>query len=254
MKFEKIAIVAAKNGAAQGALKLLKTHYDFVPITQADVIVALGGDGFILHCLHKYLEHKLPIYGINRGTVGFLMNSFDEEGLPQRLEQAREETLHPLSMRAVTLSGKVYHALAFNEVALIRKSQQAANIRIRVDDKVRLEKLISDGILVATPAGSTAYNLSVHGPIIPLGSNVLAMTPISPFRPRRWRGALLPHDVEVEFATIDPEKRPISATADSFEVLDVVSVSIREKKDCQVTLLFDRDHSLEERIIREQFA
>jgi len=254
MKFKNIAIVAARNGSAQGALKLLRTHYDFVPIPQADVIVALGGDGFILHCLHKYMEYNVPIYGINRGTVGFLLNSFDEEQLLTRLEEARCERMHPLFMKAITASGQIRYALAFNEVALIRKSQQAANIRIKVDDKVRLEKLICDGILVATPAGSTAYNLSVHGPIIPIGSNVLAMTPISPFRPRRWRGALLPHDVTVEFVNIDPDKRPISATADSFEVLDIVSVSICEKKDSFVTLLFDQDHSLEERIIREQFA
>lgn len=249
-----MAIVAARNGSAQGAMKLLQTHYDFVPVPQADVIVALGGDGFILHCLHKYMEYNLPIYGINRGTVGFLMNSFDEEKLLNRLEEARSQVLHPLFMKAITTSGEIRYALAFNEVALIRKSQQAANIRIKVDDKIRLEKLICDGILIATPAGSTAYNLSVHGPIIPLGSNVLAMTPISPFRPRRWRGALLPHDVTVELVNIDPDKRPISATADSTEVLDVVSVSISEKKDSIVTLLFDQDHSLEERIIREQFA
>jgi len=248
-----MACVCSSSGSAQGARHLLAAHYDFVDVNEADVIVALGGDGFVLHCLHKYLKLKKPIYGINRGTVGFLMNSFNEENLPQRIEHARTQKLFPLEMTAITSDGKEHRALAFNEVALIRKSQQAANLEIKIDGKIRLEKLVSDGVLVATPAGSTAYNLSVHGPIIPLGSSILALTPISPFRPRRWRGALLPHDVSIELINKDPNKRPISATADFHEVLDIVSVTITEKKDCCVNLLFDTHHSLEERIIREQF-
>jgi NAD+ kinase len=254
MEFTKLACVASHAASAQGALKLLKTHYDFVDIEDAEVVVALGGDGFVLHCLHQYMEYNIPIYGINRGTVGFLMNNFHEEKLYQRVNDARCEKMHPLQMEAITLDGSKQIALAFNEVSLTRKSQQAANIEIIIDGRTRLEKLISDGVLVATPAGSTAYNLSVHGPIIPLGSKILALTPISPFRPRRWRGALLPHNVTIELINKDPEKRPISATADSLEVTDVVSVKIIEVKDRFVTLLFDQHHSLEERIIREQFA
>ncbi|MBF0263860.1 MAG: NAD kinase [Gammaproteobacteria bacterium] len=253
MNFNKMACVCSNSGSAQGAKRLLAAHYDFVDVNEADVIIALGGDGFVLHCLHKYLNLKKPIYGINRGTVGFLMNSFGEENLPQRIAAARTQKLFPLEMKAVTTDGKEHIGLAFNEVALIRKSQQAANLEIKIDGKVRLEKLVSDGILVATPAGSTAYNLSVHGPIIPLGSSILALTPISPFRPRRWRGALLPHDVSIELINKDPKKRPLSATADSLEVLNIASVTITERKDCCVNLLFDTHHSLEERIIREQF-
>ncbi len=220
----------------------------------AQVIIALGGDGFMLHCLHQYMQYNLPIYGINRGTVGFLMNSFSEEKLYQRVNEARCEKMHPLKMVATMVNGKTRTELAFNEVSLTRKSQQAANIGIIIDGKPRLDKLISDGILIATPAGSTAYNLSVHGPIIPLGSSILALTPISPFRPRRWRGALLPHNVTIELINRDPEKRPISAAADFHEVLDIKSVTVVEEQQRYVTLLFDQHHSLEERIIREQFA
>ncbi len=250
----KLACVASRAASAQGALKLLNTHYDFVHVEEAEVIVALGGDGFVLHCLHEYMKYNIPIYGINRGTVGFLMNSFSEEKLYQRVNDARCEKMHPLSMEATNVDGEITHALAFNEVALIRNSQQAAHLEVIIDGKTRLEKLVSDGILVATPAGSTAYNLSVHGPIIPLGSNILALTPISPFRPRRWRGALLPHSVTIELINKDPNKRPISATADSHEAFNVKSVKITEEKERYVTLLFDQHHSLEERIIREQFA
>lgn len=254
MKYTKFACVASRAASAQGALKLLKTHYDFVPIENADVVVVLGGDGFALHCLHKFMPYNIPIYGINRGTVGFLMNSFHEEKLYQRVNDAHCEKMHPLKMEAILVNGNMQIALAFNEVSITRKSQQAANIEIIIDGKTRLDKLVSDGILVATPAGSTAYNLSVHGPIIPLGSKILALTPISPFRPRRWRGALLPHNVTIELINKDPIKRPISATADSYEVLNVISVKISEVQDKYVTLLFDEHHSLEERIIREQFA
>ena len=252
--YQHIACVAADSGNAHAARRLLAVHYDFVPVNQADAIVALGGDGFVLHCLHQYMDLKIPIYGINKGTVGFLMNTFKEDKLLERINAARCEKMYPLEMQAITQDGCQHCALAFNEVSITRKSQQAANIQIKIDEKIRLEKLVSDGVLIATPAGSTAYNLSVHGPIIPLGSSILALTPISPFRPRRWRGALLPHDVTIELINKDPGKRPISAVADSHEVLDVVSVTVTEKTDCYVTLLFDEHHSLEERIIREQFA
>ncbi len=254
MKYQKMACVAANSETAYQAKKLLHSRYNFVAVDQADVIIALGGDGFVLHCLHKYLNLQKPIYGFNKGTVGFLMNAFDESDLPGRLEEASCEKLYPLSLEATTSDGKKHYAIAFNEVSLIRKSQQAANLEIIIDGKVRLEKLISDGVLIATPAGSTAYNLSVHGPIIPIGSSILALTPISPFRPRRWRGALLPHHVCIEIVNMDPKKRPISATADSNEINDVVSVCITEKKETYVQLMFDQNHSLDERIILEQFA
>ncbi|MFK5985385.1 MAG: NAD kinase [Pseudomonadota bacterium] len=254
MKYTKVACVASRAAVAQGALKLLQTHYDFVEVKHAQLIVALGGDGFVLHCLHQYMQYNIPIYGINRGTVGFLMNRFSEENLYQRVNDARCEKMHPLKMVTKSATGQITSALAFNEVSLTRKSQQAAHLEVVIDGKIRLEKLVSDGILVATPAGSTAYNLSVHGPIIPLGSNILALTPISPFRPRRWRGALLPHNVTIDLINKDPVKRPISATADSLEVLNIKSVRITEEPDRYVTLLFDQHHSLEERIIREQFA
>ncbi len=254
MTYQKLACVASDAAQAQGALNLLQNQYHFVDIDEADVLIVLGGDGFLLHCLHKYLDYGIPIYGINRGTVGFLMNSYCDDDLYERVNQARIEKLHPLKMDANTVAGETYTALAFNEVSITRKSQQAANIEVIIDGKTRLEKLISDGVLVATPAGSTAYNLSVHGPIIPIGSKILALTPISPFRPRRWRGALLPHNVTIDFINTDPQKRPISATADSYEVLNVQSVRIVESQECYVNLLFDRHHSLEERIIREQFA
>jgi NAD+ kinase len=254
MKYSKLACVASNAASAQGALKLLRTHYDFVEVENAQVIVALGGDGFVLHCLHQYMEYNIPIYGINRGTVGFLMNSFSEEKLFQRVNDARCEKMHPLKLAAKSVDGETHCALAFNEVSITRKSQQAAHLEVIIDGKTRLDKLVSDGILIATPAGSTAYNLSVHGPIIPLGSKILALTPISPFRPRRWRGALLPHNVTIELINKDPGKRPISATADSLEVLDIKSVTVTEVQDSYVTLLFDQHHSLEERIIREQFA
>lgn len=185
---------------------------------QADVIVALGGDGFLLHTMHEYLGTGLPIYGMNRGTVGFLLNGFSTEDLLQRLNETRYQTLYPLSMTATSTTGETYTALAFNEVALLRYSQQSAHIRVSINGQERLENLVCDGIMVATPAGSTAYNLSARGPIIPLGSNVLALTPVSPFRPRRWHGALLPHTATVQFDILDPESRPVAASADSLEI------------------------------------
>ena len=218
------------------------------------MIIALGGDGFMLHCYHEYLNNNIPVYGMNRGTVGFLMNEYHDQNLLNRLNSAVPSELHPLRMTATTVDGEEHSALAFNEVALVRYSQQAANIRIIIDENERIEKLIADGIMVATPAGSTAYNLSVHGPVIPIGSNVLALTPISPFRPRRWRGALLPRTASIEFEIIDPEKRPVGASADSTEIKDVATVRVKEELSKFVTVLFDAGHSLEERIINEQFT
>jgi NAD+ kinase len=247
------AFVAADTEEAQAASVRLGQRYQTVPPEQADVIVALGGDGFMLETLHRFLTQGAPIYGMNCGTVGFLMNSYEEDGLPDRLEKADEVTLFPLSMVARTVEDEVREALAINEVSLLRETRQAAKIRIMVDSVARLPELICDGVLVATPAGSTAYNLSAHGPILPLGSGVLALTPISAFRPRRWRGAILPHDAEVVFEVLDYLKRPVSAVADSTEVRDVVEVRVREDRSIRLRLLFDPEHNLEERILMEQF-
>jgi NAD+ kinase len=253
MKFHNVAFVAADNEAAQRAHRHLTHRYGATPINQADVIVALGGDGFMLETLHHYLDRHVPIYGMNRGTVGFLMNVYAEDALMERLERAEMVRLHPLAMKAVTIDGKTHEALAINEVSLLRETRQAAKIRIRVDGKVRLEELICDGVLVATPAGSTAYNLSAHGPIVPMGAGVLALTPISAFRPRRWRGALLSHKAVVSFEILEGDKRPAAAVADYTEVRDVVRVEVREDREIGLDLLFDPEHNLEERILAEQF-
>ncbi|QJB58296.1 NAD kinase [Pseudodesulfovibrio sp. zrk46] len=253
-KYEKIACVASESPAAQEALAALSKRYDCVPVKEADVIVCLGGDGFLLSTMHDYHHTRLPIYGMNRGTVGFLLNSYTENGLIARLNLAHGVVLNPLRMVATDIDGHKLSALAFNEVALHRYSQQSAHIRVSINGQQRLENLVCDGIMVATPAGSTAYNLSARGPIIPVGSNVLALTPVSPFRPRRWNGALLPHSVTVEFDIIDPFKRPVGASADSFEVRDVSHVSIQEDHSECATILFDPDHCLEERIFSEQFV
>ena len=254
MSFQRIACVASDAPVAQESLALLCKRNTIVSPEDADVIVALGGDGLMLHSLHEYFSFGVPIYGMNRGTIGFLMNVFSEERLPERLDAAVCESLCPLRMTATTLEGRSIDALAFNEVAVTRNSNQSTNLAIEVDDIVRIENLIGDGVLVATPAGSTAYNLSAHGPIIPLGTNLLALTPISPFRPRHWRGALLPHTARVKITNLDPEKRPVGASADFSEIRNVVSVSIQEDPADSVQLLFDPDHSLEERIFGEQFA
>ncbi|MGH6946991.1 MAG: NAD kinase [Kiloniellales bacterium] len=248
-----IAIVAADSEEAQEARARLAKRYTTVDPDAAAVVVALGGDGFVLETLHRFLERGVPIYGMNCGTVGFLMNQYGEEDLPQRVARAEQATLRPLRMRALTADGQSVEALAINEVSLLRQSRQAAKLRIKIDDVVRLEELICDGALVATPAGSTAYNLSAHGPIIPIGANLLALTPISVFRPRRWRGALLPNSAEVSFEVLEPDKRPVSATADYTEVRDVVRVEVREDKALSMSLLFDPEHDLEERIVKEQF-
>ena len=218
----------------------------------ASVIVALGGDGFMLQTLHHFHRRNLPIYGMNFGSVGFLMNEFREEALQSRLDAATPTKVHPLLMRAQSAKGSV-EALAFNEVSLLRETRQTAKLRISLDGKVRLNELICDGIMVSTPAGSTAYNLSAHGPILPIDAALLAITPLSPFRPRRWRGALLPHQAKVRIDILESAKRPVSATADSSEVREVTQVDIAEDRSTSMTMLFDAGHSLDERILAEQF-
>lgn len=250
----RIAFIAADTPEATEARERLAARYDCVPPENAQIIVALGGDGLMLEVLHAHLERGVPIYGMNRGTVGFLMNEYSEEDLDRRLERAEAVELHPLRMKAQTLGGKTEYGLAINEVSLFRESRQAARLRIKVDGVVRLAEVVCDGVLVATPAGSTAYNLSAHGPIVPIGAPLLALTPISAFRPRRWRGALLPHTAEVEVEVLEPNKRPVSATADFTEVRDVKSVSIREDRETSLKILFDPEHNLEDRILNEQFA
>ena len=248
-----IAFVASRTEEAQAALAQISAQYAQVPLAEADVIVALGGDGFMLRTLHRHLALKKPVYGMKLGTVGFLMNQFRMDGLSERLARAQSTVLKPLVMEAVGESGGTTTSLAFNEVSLLRQTKQAAHIRVSLNGTVKIDELMCDGILVSTTAGSTAYNLSAHGPILPLGADVLALTPISPFRPRRWRGAILPAAIEIKFEVLDPYKRPVSATADSNEVRDVVEVTIRESREQTVTLLFDPEHGLEERILNEQF-
>ena len=221
---------------------------------QADIIVALGGDGLMLQTLHRYMRRKVPIYGMNLGTVGFLLNTYRETGLLQRLKRAREVTLTPLRMIATNTRGRAFEVMAINEVSLLRSSRQTARIAVAVDGKTRLNELSCDGALVATPAGSTAYNLSAHGPILPLGAGLLALTPINAFRPRRWRGALLPRTSRVDLTILDPRKRPVAAAADSVEIANVAKVAVTEATDIELTLLFDPEHDLEERILKEQFA
>jgi len=249
-----IAFVAAKNDEAQAALADLRRRYSEAPLEHAQVIVALGGDGFMLRTLHRHLPLNRPVYGMKVGTVGFLMNQFHPDGLNERIERAQPTILKPLVMQAVGESGATTTALAFNEVSLLRQTKQVAHIRVSLNGVAKIDELMCDGILVSTSAGSTAYNLSAHGPILPLGADVLAMTPISPFRPRRWRGAILRAGTEVKFEILDPYKRPVSATADSNEVRDVMEVTIRESREQTVTLLFDPEHNLEDRILNEQFA
>ena len=251
---KRIALVASHGPEVQAELEALKQRYGSVAPEEADVIVALGGDGFMLRTLHRHLALGKPVYGMKLGTIGFLLNHFHLDDLQERIARAQATVMRPLSMRAHAESGATVEALAFNEVSLLRQTKQAAHIRVSLNGIVRIEELMCDGVLVATPAGSTAYNLSAHGPILPIGSNMLAMTPISPFRPRRWRGAVLPATTAIKFEVLDPYKRPVSATADSHEVRDVVEVTIRESRDRTVTLLFDPEHNLEERILSEQFV
>lgn len=258
MNFTKIACVADSSAKAQAAYKELCKQYDVVELTKrrmsAQVIVVLGGDGFMLQTLHNYMKMKLPFYGINCGTVGFLMNQHKLDELPERISRARAATIYPLHMYARRSTGKVSQALAFNEVSLFRQGRQAAKVRVSIDHVVRLKELICDGVLLATPAGSTAYNFSAGGPIIPFGANVLALTPLVPFRPRRWSGALLSHNSSVNFAIMESKKRPVNAVADFTEIQDVTEVVVSEQRKSGVTLLFDPEHNLEERIINEQFT
>lgn len=249
----KLHFIAGQTDEAQQALKDLQALYGQAPVAEADIIVALGGDGSMLQALHETEVLDIPVYGMNRGSLGFLLNPYRPDDLPHRLAQAQQVTIHPLQMNATVAGGENFKSIAFNEVSLLRQVRQAAKISITVDGVVRLPELICDGIMVATPAGSTAYNLSAHGPIIPLSANILALTPISAFRPRRWRGALLPGHVTIRFDILEAGKRPVSATSDDFEVRDVVSVEISQALHLSRTVLFDPDHSLEERVLKEQF-
>jgi len=254
MAAPRLAFAAADRPEAEAARRRLADLYGDTSADQADVVVALGGDGFMLETLHKALENQKPIFGMNRGSVGFLMNDYEEAGLVERIAKAAATVIHPLAMHAVTVSGDARSGLAINEVSLLRQTRQSAKLAISVDDRVRLDELICDGVMVATPAGSTAYNLSAHGPVIPLGAGILALTPISAFRPRRWRGALLPHTASVTFDILESDKRPVSAVADDLEVRNVARVEIAERRDLALTMLFDAHRSYEERVLAEQFA
>jgi NAD+ kinase len=250
----RIAFVAAETPVALAARRALAKRYGQVSPDSADVIVALGGDGLMLQTLHRYMGRRIPIFGMHRGSVGFLLNEYRLTGLTRRLERAERVTLHPLRMTVTNGKGKPTYALAINEVSLLRQQRQAAKLRILIDGIERLPELICDGALVSTPAGSTAYNLSAHGPIIPLGADLLALTPISAFRPHRWRGALLPRTAKVTFEILERDKRPVSATADHNEVRDVARVEVQEDRSVTLTLLFDPESNLEERVLKEQFA
>ncbi|PHS27847.1 MAG: NAD kinase [Robiginitomaculum sp.] len=252
--YRKLAFVASTRPEAQKALDELTRRYGQSSIEDADLIVALGGDGFMLETLHKNIDQQIPVFGMNCGSVGFLMNDLNIDDLPARLVKSEHTHIRPLRMTGHTVDGKAFDELAINEVSLLRQTHQSAKIRISIDGKERLEELIADGILVATPAGSTAYNLSAHGPLIPLNAAVLALTPISAFRPRRWRGALLPRSAQVQFEILEANKRPISAVADNREVRSVALVNVRESRSIALTMLFDEGKALEERILTEQFT
>ena len=255
MTAPRLALLASPAPDAQAALAALSARHGGYGVEDADVLVALGGDGFMLQTLHRHGALGKPVFGMKLGTVGFLMNQFREgDDLLSRIAGAEPAVLHPLEMLAQTESGARVGSLAYNEVSLLRQTRQAAHVSIELNGQVRLDELICDGAMVATPAGSTAYNFSANGPILPLGANVVALTPIAPFRPRRWRGAVLKSGTEVRFRVLDPLKRPVSATADSHEVRDVTEVLVRESRDRRVTLLFDPEHNLEERILSEQFS
>ncbi len=253
-RYDKIAFVASNAPDAEAARDRLAKMYGDATADEANVVVALGGDGFMLQMMHRFRDSGIPIYGMHRGTIGFLMNEFREDGLCERLNVAEHSVIHPLMMEATDDAGKVHTAPALNEVSLLRQSYQAAKLRIHIDGKVRMEELICDGMLVATPIGSTAYNLSAHGPILPLAAPFLAVTPISPFRPRRWRGALVPDRAHIEIEILEKDKRPVNAVADHFEVRSVVRVAARMDRASSVEMLFDPGHSLDERILNEQFG
>ena len=254
MAFERIHFVASPVGIAQAARERLVARHGQSPLEAAEVIVALGGDGLMLTTLHGMGRGGVPVYGMNRGTVGFLMNEYAEEGLAARLAAAEAAVINPLRMRAVRADGTAEEALAINEVSILRAGPQAAKLRILVDGRERMAELVADGALVATPAGSTAYNYSAHGPILPIGAGVLALTPMAAFRPRRWRGALLPKGARVTFEVLEADKRPVSAAADSVEVRGPVRIEVASMPGIRHRILFDPGHGLEERLIREQFA
>ena len=254
VSYERIAFVASPIPEARSARDRLVARYGDVPADHADVIVALGGDGLMLQTVHRFMQAGKPIYGMHRGTIGFLMNEFRDDGLRERLAAARITVIHPLLMRARNQDGNEVEFHAFNEVSLFRQTYQAAHLRILVDGEERLPELIADGVLLATPAGSTAYNLSAQGPIIPITASLMALTPISPFRPRRWHGALLPDRARVRVEVLEPEKRPVAAVADHDEVRSVRAVDIKMDHGIGMRLLFDPGHGLDERIVREQFG
>lgn len=261
MKYKNIAIIAATNNKkAELIKKNLIKKYSFKDIStnhlntkNIDLIIALGGDGLMLHLLHEHEQINVPIYGVNCGTIGFLMNDYDQEKILEKITSSKEAIIHPLRMQTTDINNQLHEKIAINEVSLIRQTSQTAKINIKINGKTRLKNLAADGILVATSAGSTAYNLSLRGPIIPLNSNILALTPISPFRPRNWRGALLPCDSKIEFEIINPKSRAVSATADFNEVRNIKKVLIKEDRNIKFKILFDSKHSLEERISKEQF-
>ncbi|HTN96206.1 MAG TPA: NAD kinase [Nordella sp.] len=253
MEFRRLAFVAAEVPQARRALaRLVKVHGQ-APADEADIIIALGGDGLMLQTMHRFMSSGKAIYGMNRGSVGFLMNDYSEKNLPERLRAAELTSVRPLKMKAIDQAGHVHKAMAFNEVSFLRQRHQTAKLRISIDNRVRLEELTCDGILLATPAGSTAYNLSAYGPILPINSPLLALTPISPFRPRRWRGAIIPHQAHVVIESLEAEKRPVAVVADHVEVRDIRRVEIAEDRKRSARILFDPGHSLAERVLAEQF-
>src|SRR5436305_1126736 len=253
-RYDRIAFVASPGVEAQQALAGLAERYGNHDPAKADIVVALGGDGLMLQTLHKHMRSGKPIYGMHRGTVGFLMNEYSARNLHGRLSEARDTVIHPLLMRATDVHGRVHTHHAINEVALFRQTHQAAKLRILIDARERMKELVADGIMVATPAGSTAYNLSAQGPILPINAALLALTPICPFRPRRWRGALLPDTAKVVIDVLEGDKRPVAAVADHDEARDVRRVEVISDKSISMHMLFDPGHSLEERILSEQFG
>tara|TARA_Y100001970_G_scaffold230816_1_gene286744 strand:+ start:18 stop:785 length:768 start_codon:yes stop_codon:yes gene_type:complete len=253
MTIQKLHFLASENNDAQKHKDIFEKKYGSCAIDGAEAIIALGGDGFMLETMKSNMDHKLPIFGINHGSVGFLMNASNDLDLIDRVNASQSITISPLKMSALTPDGKEHTAMAINEVSLLREMHQAAKIKISIDGKVRIDELVCDGVLVCTPSGSTAYNLSAHGPILPINADVLALTPISAFRPRRWKGAILDNTAEVTFEVHDFKKRPVSAVADSIEFRDVQSVTVKQDNDHTIELLFDEQHSFEERILNEQF-
>jgi len=254
--FARLALTASETERAQEAYAALLTHHDWVPLDEAEAVVVLGGDGFMLQVLHAMLDagRVIPAYGMNLGTVGFLMNRYDKRSaIAARVARARRWTVSPLKVEAITQDGKCHALMAINEISLLRETRQTAKIEVTVGERVRIRELVCDGVLVATPAGSTAYNLSANGPILPLGCGMLALTPISPFRPRRWRGAILPDRMRIILKVLDPAKRPVAAVADQKELRDIAEVRLEIARDADLTLLFDPGQSLEERIVAEQF-